>query len=153
MKIKFLISIVVLIFLDQYTKYLVVQNLSLVDIVPVVDNFLNIVLTYNYGIAFGVFSKLNIPNQHIFLSIFVFLALIFIVSSLLKSFKKDFYSQAAISLIISGALGNIIDRVRLGYVVDFIDVYIGSWHWPAFNVADSLIFIAVFILLIKGKNA
>ncbi len=136
----------VVVLLDQVTKYLVVQYLS--QRVVIIPGFLDLVSVYNRGVAFGMFNS----SQCIFrttlltvLSIAVFVILFF-----LYLFSKDMtrLSMVALSMIMGGAVGNVIDRIRLGYVVDFIDAYVKSAHWPAFNVADSAITVGAILLAI-----
>lgn len=133
-----------IIVLDQITKILVIRALPLHDYIPVINNFFNLVHVRNRGMAFGLMNRSG--------SVFTFYALLFAtivaIALLLIWFTKlkqdDHRLTIGFSLIIGGALGNLIDRVRLGEVIDFLDVYIGPFHWPAFNVADSAITIGTF---------
>ena len=132
------------IILDQITKALILGSFSLHEHAPVISGFFNLVHVRNRGMAFGLMNRAN--------SVLVFYALtaatIIAVALLLFWFTKlqenDNRIITGFSLIIGGALGNLIDRVRLGEVVDFLDFYIGSFHWPAFNVADASITIGTF---------
>lgn len=131
--------IVFLIFwLDQITKLLASQNLLLNQSVPVINNIFHFTLIHNRGAAFGIFK-----NQTIF---FIFMALItvVIIYRKLKTCKEKTLDISTVSLmlILGGALGNLIDRIFLGYVVDFIDLRI----WPVFNIADSAITIGAILL-------
>lgn len=126
--------------LDFITKKLIVANVSpsnAIDIFP----FLRIVLVKNTGAAFGLFASLG-NNFFLFVT---FTAIIFIVIYMVKIPKG--LELFAISLILGGAIGNFIDRVMIGEVVDFIDFYIGTWHWPAFNVADSALTIGITLFI------
>ena len=133
-----------IIVLDQITKVLVIRALPLHDYIPVINNFFNLVHVRNRGMAFGLMNRSE--------SVLTFYALLFAtivaIALLLIWFTKlkqdDDKLTIGFSLIIGGALGNLIDRVRLGEVIDFLDVYIGPFHWPAFNVADSAITIGTF---------
>ncbi len=136
----------VIVLLDQATKYLVVHYLT--QRVVIIPGFLDLVSVYNRGVAFGMFNN----GQCIFrttlltvLSVAVFFVLFFVYL-----FSKDMtrLSMVALSLIMGGAVGNVIDRIRLGYVVDFIDVFVKNTHWPAFNVADSAITVGAVLLAI-----
>ena len=136
----------VIVLLDQVSKYLVVHYLT--RQVVIVPGFLDLVSVYNRGVAFGMFNN----GQCIFrttlltvLSVAVFIILFFVYL-----FSKDMtrLSMVALSMIMGGAVGNVIDRIRLGYVVDFIDVFVKNTHWPAFNVADSAITIGAVLLAI-----
>lgn len=107
--------------------------------------FFNIVYVWNRGVSFGMFN--SIENSQIILSLLQgSIALILII---LLYRNKDKYVSYAFSIIIGGALGNVIDRIKNGAVADFLDFHIASYHWPAFNVADSAIFIGVMMLLYK----
>ncbi|MCL4469254.1 MAG: signal peptidase II [Deltaproteobacteria bacterium] len=136
----------VIVLLDQATKYLVVHYLT--QRVVIIPGFLDLVSVYNRGVAFGMFNN----GQCIFrttlltvLSVAVFFVLFFVYL-----FSKDMtrLSMVALSLIMGGAVGNVIDRIRLGYVVDFIDMFVKNTHWPAFNVADSAITVGAVLLAI-----
>jgi len=134
-----LISSLVII-LDFFTKKLIVAKVPLYESIAVLP-FLRIVHIENKGAAFGLFSSLG---NSVFMAVAVF-AVVMIVFYLLKhSQGKEVY---ALSLIIGGAIGNLIDRIRIGKVIDFIDFYIGDWHWPAFNVADSALTIGIVLFI------
>jgi signal peptidase II len=109
--------------------------------------FFNIVLIYNRGMSFGLFNGGAGPNTLLFS-----LVAAAIVTMLIYWLTRVDSSLLAIAigLIIGGAIGNVIDRIRLGAVVDFLDFYAGAWHWPAFNVADSAICIGVAVMLLDG---
>jgi len=132
---------------DQVTKYVIKLNLALHDHIVVLDHFFNITHILNSGGAFGFFAGRS-PEIRKF--IFLFL------SSLVALFVLWFYKKCAetyiflsygLALIFGGAIGNLIDRFQYGKVVDFLDFYIGSAHWPAFNIADSAISIGMGILI------
>ncbi len=134
-----LISSLVII-LDFFTKKLIVAKVPFYESIAVLP-FLRIVHIENKGAAFGLFSSLG---NSVFMAVAVF-AVVTIVFYLLKhSQGKEVY---ALSLIIGGAIGNLIDRIRIGKVIDFIDFYIGDWHWPAFNVADSALTIGIVLFI------
>lgn len=107
--------------------------------------FFDIVYVWNSGVSFGMFN--NIAHSHIILSILQGLISLVVLLFLYKS--KDNLSRISFSLIFGGALGNVLDRIWHGAVFDFLDFYIGKYHWPAFNFADSFIFLGVVILLHK----
>ncbi len=136
-----------IIIVDQVTKYILKINLALHDHIVVLDNFFNITHVLNPGGAFGFFAGKS-PEIRKF--IFLFL------SSLVALFVLWFYKKCAetytflsygLALIFGGAIGNLIDRFLYGKVVDFLDFYIGSAHWPAFNIADSAISVGMGILI------
>lgn len=128
---------------DQVTKQLVVNNMALFDRLNLTP-FLNLVYVHNTGAAFSSFAGAA-PWFFVALSVAVSVGILI----WLRRHPHDQHLIAvALALILGGALGNAIDRATRGYVIDFIDVYAGSWHWPAFNVADSAICIgAAFLLL------
>ena len=143
----FLFSIIVFI-LDQILKKLVELNiLSLMRGIEV-SSFLNLVYVTNRGVSFGFLANLNIS---FYLGIFSILVSIVIIMWIVKSKKNT--EMLALSLILGGALGNGYDRILNSYVVDFIDIHIGQYHWPAFNLADTAITIgAVIYILDNFKN-
>ncbi len=136
----------ILLILDQWTKLLVDSRFQLYESVPLIDNFLSLTYVRNKGAAFGILSDsaIRIP---FFITVST-VALIGILWYLRKINVDQKLQQWAMSLIFSGALGNLIDRIRLGEVIDFIDAHWYLHHWPAFNVADSAITIGVALLLI-----
>ena len=131
--------------LDQLVKWYVVTQLMQPPQVIVLTDWLNLVMTWNHGISFGLFSGQTEPY------ILAGVALT-VIGVLVVWLIRDRRPAAAVwlGLVIGGALGNIADRLRLGAVADFIDVHVGAWHWPAFNVADSAITLGVTLILIDG---
>jgi signal peptidase II len=110
-----------------------------------VTSFFNLALVWNYGISFGIFAAQRQPVLLIIMSaaiISVLLVWLYKNKSLLVAY--------ALGLVIGGAVGNVIDRLRFEAVVDFLDFHIGSYHWPAFNIADSCIFIGVVLLCVSS---
>ena len=126
--------------LDQFTKYLIKSYVSPYEIIRVLP-FFNIVYVENIGSAFGMFKSLG----NAFFIAIAALAIIFVTVIILKG-KHD---RVAFSLILGGAVGNLTDRLIHGYVIDFLDIYVGRFHWPAFNVADSALTIGMSLLVIK----
>ena len=112
-----------------------------------VTSFFNIVLIYNRGMSFGLFNGAGGLNALVFS--LVAAAIVTVLIYWLSRVESPLLA-VAIGLIIGGAIGNVIDRIRLGAVVDFLDFHIGSWHWPAFNVADSAICVGVAVMLLDG---
>jgi len=128
---------------DQISKVLILKHIDEDTAVPVTP-FMNLVLVWNKGISFGMFNNENSNFGWIFIVISVAMVLGLTVWLLIS---KDKFTAISLGLIIGGAVGNIIDRVRLGAVVDFIDVFVSKYHWPAFNIADSCIAIGACIML------
>lgn len=144
----FLIALVVII-LDQVTKQWILSNFSRGEILEVVPGFFNLTLTFNPGMAFGLFASLDSFTRTLILSVAVLFALLMVFFFLFKEYRRDTWAQGALALVVGGALGNVIDRFRFGSVVDFLDFYYKGYHWPAFNVADSAICVAVVFLLFR----
>lgn len=140
----FTILTVVGLLLDQATKLYIDRGMRLFDSVPVVTNFFNITYVRNRGAAFSFLSDASWR-----LPFFIGISLVAAIAILVAFHKlRDDQKLAQISLamIFSGAIGNLIDRLRLGEVIDFLDAHWYQHHWPAFNVADSLICVGVFLL-------
>ena len=126
---------------DQLSKFFIVSNMQLGDSIKIIDGFLYITHTINTGAAWGIFGE-----HTEYLAIFSVVATIALIVLLL--YIKRAFGAFSLALIIGGAVGNAIDRIRLGWVVDFIDAYIFGYDFPAFNVADSAITVGVFLLII-----
>ncbi|MEE8584634.1 MAG: signal peptidase II [Acidobacteriota bacterium] len=135
--------------LDQVTKFAVVANLSAYSVVPVVPGLFRLVRVENRGIAFGLFSDSSSALGFALLILFSFVALAIVVVLLWKNPRSAVRAGIGLSCILGGAASNLVDRVVRGSVIDFLDVYIGSYHWPAFNAADSAIVIGSGVLLLE----
>ena len=131
---------------DQAVKTVVTNNLIVGDPWTIIPGFFDLHLIYNPGAAFGLFAGLSDTVRRIVLGA-VSLVAICVVGRLLWTSRDDLTSQLGVAAILGGAFGNIIDRVRYDSVVDFLDFYAGDYHWPAFNIADSAIVIAVGLFL------
>jgi len=132
--------------LDQLTKIYIDSNFALYESITVIENFFNITYVRNPGAAFGILadSVIRIP---FFIAVSVF-ASVGIMWYLRKVDLSDRWQHFALGLIFSGAVGNLIDRIRLGEVIDFLDAHWYQYHWPAFNVADSAICIGVAVMFL-----
>ncbi len=150
--IFYVLFVTILVILDQYVKNLVVLNIELSKRIPLIDDFFSLTYVRNYGAGFSI-----LQNETVFLSVLSIVAVLVLAYLLIKAKKSDTISIISYILIISGALGNLIDRIRLGYVVDFLDFKIFGYDYPVFNIADSFITIGCFILMItvilESKNA
>ncbi len=146
--LKWLWLSVVVIVLDQVTKYMVTDSLHLYQSIPVLPS-LNLVLAHNSGAAFSFLSDAG-GWQRWFFTVIAIVVSIVIVVWITRLKQNELRLAVALSLVLGGAIGNVWDRIALGYVVDFIDVYYGEWHWPAFNVADSAICIGAVLLIIDA---
>src|SRR5690606_31046844 len=116
-----------------------------------ITGFFNLVLTYNTGAAFSFLSEAS-GWQRWFLSAIAATASIVIIY-LLHKYRAETLFCLSLSLILGGALGNLWDRITLGHVVDFLDFYVGDYHWPAFNIADSAIFIGAALLIVESFSS
>lgn len=166
MKRKYIIAIAtvsIVIILDQFTKWLVATRLTLHDTIVIIPNFLSLHYLVNPGAAFGMFRDVNEDFRKVFFLLVGIFALGLVFYYLIKSDEKKSFFPFALSLVMGGALGNIIDRIRLGEVTDFIlleatfmgekvvaflDKTFGSHYWPSFNVADSAIVVGIISMAI-----
>jgi signal peptidase II len=146
--LKWLWLSVVVIALDQLTKYLASSYLAYQQPVPVIP-FFDLTLMYNRGAAFSFLSSAGGWQRWFFtaMALFVSVAIVFWIKRLESNQR---WLAAALALVLGGALGNVWDRIALGHVVDFIDLYYAQWHWPAFNIADSAIFVGAVILVMDA---
>jgi len=134
-----------ILFLDQWTKYLVLQKLPLHDSVEVIPGFFNLTHVRNTGGAFGIFGGRGGIGSAFFVVVSL-VAVGAIIFFFIKLKEDERILILSFSLVLSGALGNLIDRFRHGEVVDFLEFYISSFHWPAFNIADSAICIGIGLM-------
>jgi signal peptidase II len=140
---------------DQLTKFIVDRTMPLHHSIPVIDGFFNLTYIRNTGAAFGILSGAAAAFRLPFLLLFSLLAVGFIVVLLRRLPDRETGLITALSFILGGAVGNLIDRAVYGEVIDFLDFYWGNFHWPAFNLADSFITVGVVITvyyLIKAKG-
>lgn len=145
---RYLLVSLAVIVLDQWTKSIAVAHIAYREEIPVFPGF-SWTMAYNTGVAFSLFAD-GAGWQRYGLSGFAILVSIVFAVMMAKLPARDRLNATAYALIIGGALGNVIDRLRLGHVVDFILVYYREWHWPAFNIADSCIVIGAGLMLLFG---
>ena len=136
----------VIILLDLQTKQMVSEALTLYRPVEVFS-WLNITLAHNYGAAFSFLSDAGGWQRWFFIVLASAVSLVLLVW-ILRLPRKEWVTGLGLALVLGGAIGNLVDRIRLGYVVDFIDFHVGDWHYPAFNVADSAISVGTAILIL-----
>ena len=139
--------ILFLIAADQLTKALVARSIKLHSSRNIIPGFFNLTHIRNKGAIFGFFSRSESLLVFILLTLASLIALSLVVYFFFKAPAKQCAMKISFSLILAGALGNLIDRIFRGYVIDFLDFYIHQWHWPFFNVADSSITIGALLLL------
>jgi signal peptidase II len=135
----------VVVLVDQLTKLAVERGFDYGDVRPI-TGFFNLVLTYNKGAAFSFLASASGWQQH-FLTVVGLLASVFILYLLARHGHQRLFALA-LALILGGAIGNVIDRVAYGHVIDFLDFHVAGWHWPAFNVADSAIVGGALLLIV-----
>jgi signal peptidase II len=133
---------------DQVSKQLAESAIQLYERVALLPH-LNLTLTYNRGAAFSFLSEQS-GWQRWFFSVLAVVITLVLVIWLKQLDRTSRWTAISLSLIIGGAVGNLIDRLLFGHVIDFIDLYYGQWHWPAFNVADSAISIGVVLMLLEA---
>lgn len=152
-KSYYFLVVVVLVGLDQLTKALIVRSITLQGSRSVIPGFFNLTHVRNRGAIFGFFSHSDSRILYIFLTLVSVAALGLVIYYFFKTPVSERLMKISLSLILAGALGNLIDRLFRGHVIDFLDFYVKDWHWPSFNVADSCItvgaFLLIFILIFK----
>ena len=146
--LPYLLVIAAIVLLDQATKAIVVRSLELHQYVPLVDGLLSLSHVRNRGAAFGLLSDWDVPYQSALLAVLSLAALLAIAFYFMRLPATARLPRVALALVLGGAVGNLIDRVRLGYVVDFVHVYWRRYQWPDFNVADSAITVGVTLLVL-----
>ena len=140
--ISIITTFFLIIFFDQLTKILVIKNFQLYESLSILP-FFNLTFIVNYGFAFGF---LNNPSlNQIIVILVIFSIIVYFLYLLIKT--QDQFFRFSLILVLSGAVGNFIDRVLHGFVIDFIDIYLGSYHWPAFNLADSSITLGFILIM------
>jgi signal peptidase II len=145
-KYHFLIAVLVVV-LDRASKWLVAGAITLHDSVAVLPGFFRLTHVQNSGAAFGLFAESSSEWKVAILVLFSVLALAVVSALLWKNSHSMTSTGVGLSLILGGAVGNLWDRLLSGHVVDFFDFYLGSYHWPAFNIADSAIVIGALLLV------
>ena len=134
---------VLLVFADQISKILIRINMSLYESIPVINNFFNLTYVTNDGMAFGI----NFPFGIYIFSTISLIFTVFLFWYLWTIKEEGIVIRTGVALIIAGAVGNLIDRIFLGSVVDFLDFMIGNYHWYVFNFADSYVTIGMGFIL------
>ena len=146
--LMWLLLAVLIIVIDQMTKQWATDNLVLYRSSHI-NSWLNWTLAYNYGAAFSMLADAGGWQRWFFTFLASAVTLVLLVW-MFRLKRDEWRTGLSLSLIIGGAVGNLIDRVRLGYVVDFVDVYYKNHHWPAFNVADSAISLGIALMLLDA---
>ena len=141
--------LVAIVALDQLTKIIVDRSMPLHQSIAIIDGLFNLTYVRNAGAAFGLFAGSAEIFRRPFLILVSILASVFIIVMMKRLAEKETGLVTGLSFILGGAIGNLIDRVIYGDVIDFLDVYWRNYHWPAFNIADSFITIGVGIMLYR----
>lgn len=134
--------------LDQVTKLHIMQTMRLHESIPIVPNLFSLTYIRNPGAAFGLLAGSSNAFRMVFFGLTSIFALVLLGTILFRMPERDWLGRLSVAGILGGAVGNLIDRLRYGEVIDFLDVYVENYHWPAFNVADSAITIGVIFLII-----
>jgi signal peptidase II len=145
-RVLYVVTSLAVVLLDQATKALVAERIPLHTSIPVIRGFFDLTHVRNSGAAFGIFASLESPFRGIFLNAVAFLVFVGVLVYALKSPVTETRLQAGLALILGGAVGNLIDRMRFASVTDFLRFYVDRWEWPSFNVADSAITVGVLLL-------
>lgn len=148
----YLLAIFIFVAIDQISKSIIVSTMKLSQKIVLIDNFFSITHVRNYGAGFSL-----LQNARLFLSVVSIVAILVLTYMLIRSDRKEKALNVSYLFIISGAIGNLIDRLRNGYVVDFLDFIIFGYDYPVFNIADCFItvgcFMMIIIVLLENKRA
>ncbi len=139
--------IIILLVIDQVTKAMIARNIFLNSSVDVIPGFFQLVHIRNRGAIFGFFNQSGNQLIYLILTLASLTALGLVIYYFFKTPGEEKFLRISLSLILAGALGNFIDRIFRGYVIDFLDLSFRGWHWPSFNVADSCISIGALMLI------
>lgn len=139
----------IIVILDQVTKYLVRTRIPLHENISIFPYFLDFTHVHNTGAAFGFLNSVEIPYKPALMTVIGLVALVAIGIFAITTTSQQPLSRFGLAFIFGGATGNLIDRVTIGYVIDFIDVYWGTWHFWAFNIADSAITVGACFLILE----
>lgn len=142
------VIIIAVVALDQLTKIAVISSFSLYEKIVVIPEYFNLTFVTNRGAAFSMLAEVDSPWRHYFFIAVSSVALILLTVLWFRLRRKAPAQGWGLALISGGALGNLIDRIRLGAVIDFIDIHWRGYHWPAFNIADSAICVGVGMFMI-----
>lgn len=155
-RLYYLLIPVVVVALDAFTKWLILQNFELHESKTIIENFFHLVYVRNTGAAFGIGANSDSPVVPLLLNSGAIIVFFVVVAYSLRASVNEKLLQTGLHLILGGAIGNLIDRFRFSYVVDFLDFFVliggREHHWPAFNVADSAICIGIGLLFLDMRK-
>jgi signal peptidase II len=143
----YMLFIIFFLFLDQISKTLVALNLKLYESRVVIPGFFNLTHVKNKGAIFGFFSHMDSFWVYALLTVASLAAFVLVAYYFIKTPSSEAFLKFSLSLILAGALGNLIDRIFRGSVIDFLDFYVKEWHWPVYNVADSCVTVGAVLLI------
>ena len=147
-RVQLLVVVAVVVF-DQIVKAMVRSRLMLHESITVIPGFFDLTRVHNTGAAYGFLNGVDFPFKTALLACVATAALVGLTLYAVKLERSQVLTRAGLTLVIGGAVGNLIDRLTAGYVLDFVDLYRGDWHFWAFNVADSAISIGVALMILE----
>jgi lipoprotein signal peptidase len=145
-RFSYIILVVLVLISDRISKSSIVSHFDLGQPAPVIDGLFNITYVQNTGVAFGILNAFSSPAKVFFLGLVAGIAAIVVIIYSLRNDPRNRMLQGALALVLAGALGNLYDRIRFGYVVDFLEFHARGYYWPSFNIADMSITIGVILL-------
>jgi signal peptidase II len=145
-RFSYIILVILILATDRISKSSIISQFDLGEPAPVIDGLFNITYVQNAGVAFGILNTFSSPIKVLFLCLVAGIAAVVVIVYSLRNDPRKRMLQCALALILAGALGNLYDRVRYGYVIDFLEFHIRGYYWPSFNVADTSISIGVILL-------
>jgi signal peptidase II len=146
-RIFYFLFILILLVADQLTKAIIAKKIPFLQSKSIIPGFFNLTHIRNRGVIFGFFSQSGSQLLSVILTLASLAALALVVYYFFKTPTSERLMIISLSLILAGALGNMIDRIFRGYVLDFMDLYVKKWHWPSFNIADASITIGACFLI------
>lgn len=147
-RLAYLVLATLVLVADRVTKWIIVREMSLGEVRELIPGFFRLTHTRNRGAAFGLFSDMDSPWIGIFLIGFATVAMVLVLTLLWRNHQSHL-AAIGLGLILGGAAGNLIDRLQVGSVVDFLEFHVGQFYWPAFNVADSAIVVGAAALIFQ----
>jgi signal peptidase II len=145
-RFPYIVFVVLVLVADRISKSSIASSFDLGQPAPVIDGLFNITYVQNTGVAFGILNAVSSPVKVFFLCLVAGIAAIVVTVYSLRNDSHNRLLQGALALVLAGALGNLYDRIRLGYVIDFLEFHVRGYYWPSFNVADTSITIGVILL-------
>jgi len=145
-RFSYILIVILILISDRISKSVIVSHFDLGQPTPVIDGIFNITYVQNTGVAFGILSGFSSPAKVLFLALLAGIAAVVVIIYSLRNDPRNRMLQGSLALVLAGALGNLYDRIRYGYVVDFLEFHARGYYWPSFNIADTSISIGVILL-------